>query len=103
MSNIGNIFGNEGWIQSSIDRSRGKTRPGERRKKAAKSDLARRRQTLMDDPLFQKYGTDKDLEEMFGGSQPKGLKGILAAAAKRQQTPKGLTKPEPKYYPRGST
>ena len=42
--------------------------------------------------------TDKDLEEMFGGSQPKGLGGILAAAAKRQQATK---KPEPKYYPRG--
>ena len=98
MSNIGNIFGNEGWVQSAIDRSRFKTRPGEKARRGASRDLARRRETLKNDPLFQKYGTDKDLEEMFGGSQPKGLGGILAAAAKRQQATK---KPEPKYYPRG--
>ena len=33
MSNLGNIFGNEGWIQSSIDKSRGKSRPGVKRRK----------------------------------------------------------------------
>ena len=33
MSNLKNAFGNDGWIQSSIDKSRFKTRPGEKRKK----------------------------------------------------------------------
>ena len=54
MSNIGNIFGNEGWIQSSIDRSRGKTRPGPKRRKAAKRDAARRKALLEKDPLYRK-------------------------------------------------
>lgn len=41
MSNIGNIFGNDGWIQSAIDRSRFKTRPGEKRNKAVGQRNAR--------------------------------------------------------------
>ena len=56
MSNIGNIFGNEGWIQSSIDRSRGKTRPGAKRRSAAKKDRKRRASLLRNDPLVIKHG-----------------------------------------------
>ena len=55
MSNIGNVFGNRGWIQSSIDKSRGKTRPGERDRRAASSDAARRDAALAADPLLKKY------------------------------------------------
>ena len=60
MSNIGNIFGNEGWIQSSIDRSRGKTRPGAKRRKQAKRNKNQRRSLLENDPLVQKYGGISD-------------------------------------------
>ena len=56
MSNIGNIFGNEGWIQSSIDRSRGKTRPGAKRRGLAKKNKNQRRKLLENDPLVQKAG-----------------------------------------------
>jgi hypothetical protein len=48
MSNIGNIFGNEGWIQSSIDRSRGKTRPGGKRRKARRKRARRQRELEAD-------------------------------------------------------
>lgn len=96
MSNFKNIFGNEGWIQSSIDRSRGKTRPGEKRRKGVASDKARRKQTLLDDPLFQKYGNPEDLETMdyIGdpNKKPKGLAGLLGQALAKQQ---------PKKPPRG--
>jgi len=57
MSNIGNIFGNEGYIQSSIDRSRGKSRPGKRARRKAKGNAKRRRKLLNEDPLFQKHGS----------------------------------------------
>ena len=32
MSNLKNAFGNDGWIQSSIDKSRFKSRPGDKRR-----------------------------------------------------------------------
>ena len=54
MSNILNVFGNEGWVQSSIDHSRGKTRGKERAKNRAAGDAARRKQLLEEDPLFIK-------------------------------------------------
>jgi hypothetical protein len=54
VSNIGNIFGNEGWIQSSIDNSRGKTRPGDKRRKGARRDRARRKKLLDEDVLVRK-------------------------------------------------
>jgi hypothetical protein len=79
MSNIGNIFGNEGWIQSSIDRSRGKTRPGDRARKASASDQATRKQLLASDPLYIKNTT---------GGKPatravKSKQGILGALVKK--------------------
>jgi len=43
MSNLKNAFGNDGWIQSSIDHSRFKTRPGEKRKKIAGQRSERQR------------------------------------------------------------
>jgi len=85
MSNFKNIFGNEGWIQSAIDRSRGKTRPGERRRRAASRDASRRRQTLLNDPLFKKYGNPSDLDPNKGNASGKGISGLLAAALKKKQ------------------
>lgn len=55
MSNIGNVFGNEGWVQSLIDDSRGKTRPSEKRRKDAVNLEKRQQQTLLDNPMYRKY------------------------------------------------
>jgi len=66
MSNLKNIFGNAGWIQSSIDKSRGKTRPGEKRRKAIKVDAARRQDLLKNDPLVQKQTIGRGLASHNG-------------------------------------
>ena len=57
MSNIKNAFGNAGWIQSAIDKSRFKTRPGERSRRIEASTAAKRKATLEADPLYKKYST----------------------------------------------
>ena len=75
MSNIGNIFGNEGWVQSSIDRSRGKTRPGEKARKAANWNAQRRQQLLDNDPLVQKYSSAAQKKQRATSS--KGILGGL--------------------------
>ena len=54
MSNLKNAFGNSGWIQSSIDHSRGKTRPGAKARKGAKRDKRRRKNLLENDVLYRK-------------------------------------------------
>lgn len=59
MSNIGNIFGNEGWIQSSIDKSRGKTRPGSRNRRRLSNDAAKRKHLLENEPMMKKYGSNE--------------------------------------------
>ena len=55
MSNFKNAFGNSGWIQSSIDHSRGKTRPGDKARKGAKRNKARRKKLLENDVLARKH------------------------------------------------
>ena len=74
MSNIGNIFGNEGWIQSSIDKSRGKSRPGEKRRAMAKSDRRKRKKALQSDPLVKKAGRTGLLDLKFSWKPPKVAK-----------------------------
>lgn len=56
MSNFKNAFGNAGWIQSLMDKSRGKRRPGERQRDAAASNAANRKDILANEPMVQKYG-----------------------------------------------
>ena len=80
MSNIGNVFGNRGWIQSAIDRSRGKTRPGSRERRRVSRDRELRRESLRKDPLFQKYGSEKDIQSMdYIGYKPRGLAAIKSS------------------------
>lgn len=77
MSNFKNAFGNSGWIQSSIDKSRGKRRPGDRQRDFATGDAARRKKTLEEDPLYQKYSGN--------AAQPSGpsghRRGVLRVAS----------------------
>lgn len=66
MSNLKNIFGNAGWIQSAIDKSRGKSRPGERNRRKISRDMLRREETLKNDPLVQKQTTGRGLASHNG-------------------------------------
>ena len=88
MSNIGNIFGNEGWIQSSIDRSRGKTRPGERRRRGAKSEAQKREYLLANEPMMKKYGN----------AEPTKLQGLFSKLLKqsilKKKKPETPTNPD---------
>ena len=77
VSNIGNVFGNESWIQASIDRSRGKTRPGAKRRKAARQFASRRDAALASDPLIAKHGGDPNPPKQ---KLKKGLGGMLQRA-----------------------
>ena len=95
MSNIGNIFGNEGWIQSSIDRSRGKTRPGSRRRRAASRDAERRRETLLNDSLFKKYGNPADL---YPKQKPRGLAAIRQQSILSSKKNNGKSRPTDGTY-----
>ena len=79
MSNFKNAFGNSGWIQSSIDHSRGKTRPGAKARKGAKHDKARRKRTLESDPLYRK---EMGLPPLGATSKKLSLRDIIKSAAK---------------------
>ena len=83
MSNIGNVFGNEGWVQSIMDQSRGKTRPGDKRRKAARSDTARRASLLANEPMVAKYGGSISSTP---AKQKLGLSGLIRKALKNKQS-----------------
>jgi len=83
MSNFKNAFGNSGWIQSLMDKSRGKRRPGDRKRQSALMDLRYRKDVLDNEPMMKKYNKSKESpalgsSDILGGMVKKALASRLA-------------------------